>query len=562
MNHPIFELLKFFKIKYKIIYLLSILSSIFEVIAFGLLGFLIVNFKDLNFKNINFFNYINLDYSSLPILIILSFFFKIIFQILNNYLISSKAWEMRNEVSNFLIKKFVFLNYLTLIKKHSGYIMNIINIECTRSANFINFYFLLISKIISMIVMVIFLLVYNLKYTIVLLLINVILFLIFKNKIYSFSNNIGNLRLLYAKNHTIKLSDIIDSIEEAKIWNFENILVNDYYDVGSKVSEINRKYQFYPSLIVPLIEFFLILLSFTFFIFAYKNNFFNINFIGSFIIFLIISIRLFQSLSAIVTILMKFRSIQASIVFLLKEIKEKNITISNNDKENVNGKIVNIEAKNISFHYEGNKKILDNASIEFKKNTINAIIGNSGEGKSTFLNILTGLINQYHGELIINQNINLSTINIKSYQSKIAYVTQKPYILNDTIENNITFNSKIFDKEKFNRAVKFANVDQFVNKIDSKFKTILDQNGKNLSIGQLQRISLARAFYRNPDIYLFDESTSALDKDTQNKILDNIKLLKKDSIVIIVSHRLEVLSIADNIFEIKNKKFIKINDKD
>ena len=562
MNHPIFELLKFFKIKYKIIYLLSILSSIFEVIAFGLLGFLIVNFKDLNFKNINFFNYINLDYSLLPILIILSFFFKIIFQILNNYLISSKAWEMRNEVSNFLIKKFVFLNYLTLIKKHSGYIMNIINIECTRSANFINFYFLLISKIISMIVMVIFLLVYNLKYTIVLLLINVILFLIFKNKIYSFSNNIGNLRLLYAKNHTIKLSDIIDSIEEAKIWNFENILINDYYGVGSKVSEINRKYQFYPSLIVPLIEFFLILISFTFFIFAYKNNFFNINFIGSFIIILIISIRLFQSLSAIVTILMKFRSIQASIVFLLKEIKEKNITVSNNDKENVNGKIVNIEVKNISFHYEGNKKILDNASIEFKKNTINAIIGNSGEGKSTFLNILTGLINQYHGELIINQNINLSTINIKSYQSKIAYVTQKPYILNDTIENNITFNSKIFDKEKFNRAVKFANVDQFVNKIDSKFKTILDQNGKNLSIGQLQRISLARAFYRNPDIYLFDESTSALDKDTQNKILDNIKLLKKDSIVIIVSHRLEVLSIADNIFEIKNKKFIKINDKD
>ena len=112
--------------------------------------------------------------------------------------------------------------------------------------------------------------------------------------------------------------------------------------------------------------------------------------------------------------------------------------------------------------------------------------------------------------------------------------------------------------EKFKKATKLSLVEDFISREDLNYQTILDEDGRNFSQGQIQRISLARAIYRSPDVYLFDESTSALDEENQKKIIENIKLIKENSIVIVVSHRLEILKIADNIYEIKNKQFNKI----
>ena len=115
--------------------------------------------------------------------------------------------------------------------------------------------------------------------------------------------------------------------------------------------------------------------------------------------------------------------------------------------------------------------------------------------------------------------------------------------------------------DKFKKATKLSLVEDFISKENLNYQTILEENGRNFSQGQIQRISLARAIYRSPDVYLFDESTSALDEENQQKFIENIKLIKENSIVIVVSHRLEILKIADNIYEIKNKQFNKIDAK-
>ena len=134
-------------------------------------------------------------------------------------------------------------------------------------------------------------------------------------------------------------------------------------------------------------------------------------------------------------------------------------------------------------------------------------------------------------------------------------------MLNDTIENNININLEKINFEKFKKATKLSLVEDFISREDLNYQTILDEDGRNFSQGQIQRISLARAIYRSPDVYLFDESTSALDEENQKKIIENIKLIKENSIVIVVSHRLEILKIADNIYEIKDKQFNKIDVK-
>jgi ATP-binding cassette subfamily B protein len=321
-----------------------------------------------------------------------------------------------------------------------------------------------------------------------------------------------------------------------------------------------QKNAFYPSLVLPLVEFFIILLVSIIFLYFFFYGNLETEFIVEFIILLIITLRIFQALTAIIPSLMRANSLYPSINFLLNEIKYENKPNSNLEyKKDICDSIKELSINNITYGYDEDNKIFENASINFKKNTVNVIIGRSGEGKTTFFNILSGLIKFNEGKILINNTFNLLELNKDNYLSKIAYVTQNPYIINDTIENNININLEKIDFNKFKKATKLSLVDDFISMENLNYQTILEENGRNFSQGQLQRISLARAIYRSPDVYLFDESTSALDEENQKKIIENIKLIKENSIVIIISHRLEILEIADNVYEIKNKQFNKID---
>lgn len=560
MFKNLYKLLNIYKINYKKFYFLSAFSALFEVGAYGLAALIISNFNDSTTNTINIYDLINIEFKYLPVILILFFLFKTVFQISNIYLITRDAWELRARISSQYLETFLYTDYLKLIKMQSGDVINTIAVECTRSATFIKTYFEMISKIILSTILLFFMLIYNFEYSIILIIINLFLISICLKKILDFAKGIGSNRLSINQSHTLKVTNIINSIFEAKIWKFENRLKEDYKKISSAFSSIMEKNAFYPSLVVPLVEFFIILLVSIIFLYFFFYGNLKTEFIAEFIILLIVTLRIFQASAAIIPSLMRINSLYPSINFLLNKIKYEYKPNSNLEYEkDMHDSIKELSINNVTFGYDKDNKIFENASINFKKNTINVIIGRSGEGKTTFFNILTGLIKFDEGKILINNTFNLLELNKDNYLSKIAYVSQNPYIINDTIENNININLEKINFDKFKEATKLSLVDDFISKENLSYQTKLEENGRNFSQGQLQRISLARAIYRSPDVYLFDESTSALDKENQKKIIENIKLIKENSIVIVISHRLEILEIADNVYEIKNKQFNKID---
>lgn len=157
------------------------------------------------------------------------------------------------------------------------------------------------------------------------------------------------------------------------------------------------------------------------------------------------------------------------------------------------------------------------------------------------------------GEIIIDDRVLLTKENISNWQKKIGYVSQDIFLFDTSIRKNIVFgqNEDEIDDNKINEVLKEAQIYDFINKLDKKLETLVGERGVKLSGGQIQRIGIARELYRNSDIIIFDESTSALDISTENLILDCIKNLKKNKTVILISHRENTLKICDAIIKLK-----------
>ena len=217
--------------------------------------------------------------------------------------------------------------------------------------------------------------------------------------------------------------------------------------------------------------------------------------------------------------------------------------------------IKRIRLKNISFSY-GEKKILDKINLEIKKGDIVGIKGRSGEGKSTLIKILLGLLKPETGEILIdNFNLNKRS-NRYAWHEKISYVPQNIYLLNASLVNNIIFSQKIknFNNTNYNYAIENACIDNF-KKLDDK----MGEDGALISGGQKQRIGIARALYLRRDITIFDEATSSLDTFTERKILNNlIRNKKKETTYIIISHKNKFLKKCNKIYLLNNKKIKKL----
>jgi ABC-type bacteriocin/lantibiotic exporter with double-glycine peptidase domain len=230
-------------------------------------------------------------------------------------------------------------------------------------------------------------------------------------------------------------------------------------------------------------------------------------------------------------------------------------TLTNNNQCLINNFKDNIILNNISFAYQENneKLIFKNLNLKIEKKKIIGIFGHSGSGKSTFVDILSGLLVPTSGSILIDgKNIGK---NDKLLRSIFAYVPQTVYILDDTIKNNIVFgqNYNEIDIKRLNNAIQLSQLEYFVEKLANGIDTIVGERGAAISGGQIQRIGIARALYHKAEVLIFDESTNALDSNTENKIMEEIKQLKKIKTIIIVSHNIKILEICDEIYELKDK---------
>ena len=239
----------------------------------------------------------------------------------------------------------------------------------------------------------------------------------------------------------------------------------------------------------------------------------------------------------------------------LSNFKKKNGTIKFNK---LNHKI---EFKDVNFSYKNKNRIIDNLNIEIKKNSITSIIGKSGSGKSTIMDLIAGLLEISDGEILIDQ-INLKDIDLSTFREKIGYVTQDTTLFNTSILNNLTYvSSKQYSEGQIWESLKFANMSEFVESLPDKLNTNIGEQGIQFSGGQRQRLSLARAFLKKPNILILDEATSSLDSISEQEIQKTIVNFKKeDTTTIIIAHRLSTIKTSDFIFVIENGKIIEKGD--
>jgi len=218
-----------------------------------------------------------------------------------------------------------------------------------------------------------------------------------------------------------------------------------------------------------------------------------------------------------------------------------------------------ISFKDVSFSYDKTSNILQNVSFEIKKGSKIGIIGKTGEGKSTFLDLLMGLLEPQKGAIYIDSS-KLSKETCNSWQSKVSHVPQRIFLSDDSFLENIAFGKEKeeINKEKVELVSKKSQIHELIIKSKGGYSKNVGEQGISLSGGQIQRIGLARALYKEAELIILDEATNSLDNYTEKLIMEEINNLSEDLTVVIVSHSMETLKNCDVIFEVKNKKVIQI----
>ncbi len=216
----------------------------------------------------------------------------------------------------------------------------------------------------------------------------------------------------------------------------------------------------------------------------------------------------------------------------------------------------NIEFKNVSFIYpDTNIEALKDVSFKLNSGETLAILGKTGSGKSTILDLLGRLYDINNGSILVDKT-EISNLNLYSLRESIGYVPQDAFLFSDTIKNNIKFGKEDATEEEVIEAAKNARVHKNIVDFKNGYDTILGERGLTLSGGQKQRLSIARAIIKTPEILLFDDCLSAVDTETEEKILKNLVKLTKDKTTIIVSHRISSAKNADKIIVLDDGKVI------
>ena len=350
---------------------------------------------------------------------------------------------------------------------------------------------------------------------------------------------------------TSALSEIFTNIEIIKANNAQEYEHSRFVDENNKFFRLNLKSVKIEQLVSPLMETIGSIGVAAVIIIGGKDVIDGHINMGAFFSFLTALFMLYTPLKRIVNIYNKMQdAIAASerTFFLMDKVSQ----IKDGQKE-LNEEINLIKFKGVRLSY-GDKEVLKGINLEANKSEFIALVGSSGGGKSSLMNLLMRFYDVNGGEILIN-GINLKDIKIHSLRQNIGLVTQRVYIFNDTVAKNVAYGRE-FNEDAVINALKLANAYEFVSKLDNGINTILNEFGTNLSGGQRQRIAIARALYQNPQILIFDEATSALDNESEKEITKAINNLRSKKIIFVIAHRLSTVENADKIAVLSDGKII------
>ena len=216
-----------------------------------------------------------------------------------------------------------------------------------------------------------------------------------------------------------------------------------------------------------------------------------------------------------------------------------------------------IQFKNVKFSYPNSRAdVLSDVSFRIPSGKLTGIIGASGSGKTTILDIISGLRRINSGEIFFDK-VPISALRVKSLRSEIALLTQEPFMFDDTVRNNLSYAQIDLSEEDLQNALRLSNSLDFINCLPQGLDTRIGDKGSSLSVGQKQRLAIARALLTNASIFLLDEPTSSLDQDSELVIVEMIDMLIRErKTVVVVAHRLQTLSRAHHVIHLEGGKII------
>jgi ABC-type multidrug transport system fused ATPase/permease subunit len=491
------------------------------------------------------------------VIILIVFFLKSVFYFINQYLYFKYSFEMQNKLSQLLLSKYLNQNYSIFINSQSSEMLRNVkdNTELVRGLlqNCLTFF----SETLVFLGLSVFII-----YKSTLISLFSIIFIIFFSLLYVFfsrklSKNWSLKRQQLESDKIQYLQESFSGFKELKLFNKQDFFIKNYNEKNRESNLMNFRFNLlysfpkvYLEIIGALGVVVLIILNLDK---GDKNSFINaVPLLGLyFVAFVRILPSVNRILNSIETHRFGFPALRIT-YNILKRTVPANVSL-NNKNINFNKDIV---FKNVGFDFQNKKKIFKDINFKINFGDKIGIIGESGIGKTTLVNLISGLLIPNHG-LILSDNQNIHK-NINSFQSNIGFIYQSTFLMNDTLENNISFNAKKDDdhNKRIKNAIKLTNLNSVIRKLPKGLETLVGDKGTKISGGQIQRIGIARALYFNRKILICDEVTNSLDSISEKYIINCLSNLGKT--IIMISHKRSNLNFCSKIYEIKNNQLLLI----
>lgn len=348
-----------------------------------------------------------------------------------------------------------------------------------------------------------------------------------------------------------RLSEIFTNIEIIKANNAQSYEHGKFVDENNKFFRLNLKSVKIDESVSPIMETIGSIGVAVVIIIGGKEVIDGQITMGSFFSFLTALFMLYTPVKRVSRLYNRIQDAVAAAERTFELLDKRPSIISGNNK--ISGSIGFVEFRDVGLKYD-EKEALRGISLKaFKSQTI-ALVGSSGGGKSSMVNLLMRFYDPSFGQILIN-GVDIKEFDLASLRDNVGLVSQRVYIFNDTIAKNVAYGRE-FDENAVIEALKTANAYEFVNSLENGIHTMLNEFGSNLSGGQRQRIAIARAIYKNPQILIFDEATSALDNESERQISNAIANLQHEKIIFIIAHRLSTVENADKIAVISKGKVV------
>lgn len=555
--------------KFFFIIFLFLLLSLVEIIGIAsVIPFVTVIFSPDKLSELpilNNFEDLTQKYKDILLPFFCIFFFSIfllknIFSIVTYRYIFFYNSEIRADVSTKILKKFFNQNYLYFINNSQGKLSATMSSETSVfSDQFLDALMIFLSECIllgAIFILIIFSGHFGIFLTIIpIIFITVLILSFLKSKIKIWAES----RVKLAEKMVTVSQRIFIGVRDIYFLKNLDQLINNFYLLNKNQSLLDAKTKtisIVPRALLELMGLIVLLITL---VYLYNSGLSNNDIITKITFYFVIAYR---ALPSFTRILMQKQRIKYS----ENSVKTLKNTLSLNDKrvfnipDNINYKFQkSLKLENIDFTYTNQKKFFVDENFVLDQGKVTGIYGQSGSGKSTLLNLITFLVQPDKGKIYIDNNEVLNDIDKRKFQNIITFLSQDTFLIEDTIQNNITLNSEQkVDEKRLEKAIKFACADKFINDLPEKLNYMVGTHGRKISSGQKQRIVIARAFYDSREILVLDEATNAIDEETEREIFKNIIRENNGKTIIIVSHNKSNLSFCNNKYEIKDSKIIKL----